>query len=161
MLLDRDGILNKELGGYVTCVDDFEVLPHAVTNLKRLQQAGLKLVIVTNQSGIAKQLYSHYTLAQIHQVLIDELSKHGVKLDEIYYCPHHPTVSNCLCRKPESGMVQKALAKFGYEAKQAVMIGDKPRDTQAAVGAGVKAYEVPSNHDWTYVADEILASCKN
>ncbi len=160
VLLDRDGILNKELGDYVTCVEEFEVLPHAPYNLKRLQMEGIKLVVVTNQSGIAKQRYSHDGLAQIHTVLADELAKAGVQLDEIYYCPHHPSISNCLCRKPESGMIEKALSRFNVSPEHAVMIGDKPRDTAAAEGAGVKAFEVPSNHNWDMVVDEILGLAK-
>lgn len=155
VLLDRDGVLNKELGGYVTNTADFEVLPHVVPNLLRLRKAGCKFIVITNQSGIAKQLYDHVTLGHIHQKLIQTLAAHQVVLEEIYYCPHHPDFSRCICRKPESGMVEKALARFGVNAAEAVMIGDTPRDVEAAAAAGVKAFKISSNEDWSWVVDEL------
>lgn len=157
ILLDRDGVLNKELGGYVTNTDDFEVLPHVVGNLLRLKKAGYKFIIITNQSGIAKKMYTHDMLNAIHSKLIETLKPHGLLIEQIYYCPHHPDFSQCLCRKPKSGMIEKALARFGVKPEQAIMIGDTPRDIEAAEGAGVKAYKINHNEDWSWVVDAILA----
>lgn len=157
ILLDRDGVINKELGAYVTNPDDFELLPHVIPNLIKLKNAGIKVVVVTNQGGIAKGLYTHQTLSKIHDKLNNALLPQGLVFDEIYYCPHHPDFGKCLCRKPASIMVEKALAKFGIDAKDAHMIGDTQRDVDAANAAGVKATRVESNQDWLFVIDEILA----
>jgi D-glycero-D-manno-heptose 1,7-bisphosphate phosphatase len=160
VLLDRDGVLNRELGGYVTNVADFEVLPHVVPNLLRLKNMGCKFIVITNQGGIARQLYDHHTLQHIHNKLENELAAHDLRFEEIYYCPHHPDLSLCLCRKPGSSMVEKALARFGISAHEAVMIGDTERDVEAARGAGVKGYRINSNEDWSRVVDELEATGK-
>lgn len=154
VLLDRDGVLNREIGGYVTNVTDFEVLPHVIPNLLRLKQMGCKFIVITNQGGIARQLYDHHTLRQIHNKLEQELAVHDLQFEEIYYCPHHPDFSMCLCRKPGSSMVEKALARFNVSAHEAVMIGDTERDVEAATGAGVKGYRINSNEDWARLVDE-------
>jgi D-glycero-D-manno-heptose 1,7-bisphosphate phosphatase len=158
IFFDRDGVLNKELGGYTSSVELFEVLPHVVPNLKRLAPHNLKYVVVTNQSGIAKGLYTHQILSDIHQKLINELEAHQLKLEDIYYCPHHPDFSLCICRKPQSGMIEKALAQFGVKPHEAIMIGDTPRDVEAAEAVGVKAYKIDSNQNWDFVLDEIEAN---
>jgi len=157
ILLDRDGVINKELGAYVTNPDDFELLPHVIPNLIKLKNAGIKVVVVTNQGGIAKELYTHIILAKIHNKLNTSLLEHNLSIDEIFYCPHHQDFGNCLCRKPASIMVEKALARFGVIAAEAHMIGDTQRDIDAAEAAGVKATMVESNQDWSFVIDEILA----
>lgn len=160
ILLDRDGVLNKELGGYVTAPEAFDILPHVVPNLKRLVDAGYMLVVITNQGGIAKKLYSHEILKQIHAKMIAELASHGIVLTEIYYCPHHQDTGKCLCRKPASIMIEKALARFKVNPQDAIMIGDTPRDIEAATSAGIQSYKVDSNEDWAFVVDEILAQSK-
>jgi len=157
ILLDRDGVINKELGGYVTNPNDFELLPHVIPNLIKLKNAGIKVAVITNQGGIAKGLYSHQILADIHAKLNKSLLEHGLAFVEIYYCPHHPDFGKCLCRKPASIMVEKALARYGVNASEAIMIGDTQRDVDAANAAGVKATKVESNQDWSFVIDEILA----
>ncbi|MES2689753.1 MAG: HAD family hydrolase [Bacteroidota bacterium] len=155
VLLDRDGVLNRELGGYVTNTADLEVLPHVVPNLLRLKTMGCRFVVITNQSGIAKSLYTHKGLNEIHQKLVSELEKNGLQLDEIYYCPHHPDFGLCLCRKPLSSMVEKALARYGVRFDEAVMIGDTMRDVEAAQQAGVGTYKINSNENWGWIVDEL------
>lgn len=157
ILLDRDGVINKESGAYVTNPGDFELLPHVIPNLIKLKNAGIKVAVITNQGGIAKGLYTHQTLSKIHDKLNSALSAHGLVFDEIYYCPHHPDFGKCLCRKPASIMIEKALARFGFDAAEALMIGDTQRDVDAAEAAGAKAIRVESNQDWSFVIDEILA----
>lgn len=157
ILLDRDGVINKEVGGYITNPDDFEVLPHVIPNLMKLKNAGIPTVVITNQGGIAKGLYTHQTLAKIHQKLNLILKAHQLVFDEIYYCPHHNDFGKCLCRKPGSIMIEKALARFGVNPQEAIMIGDTQRDIEAANDAGVRAVKIESNQDWSFVIDEILA----
>ncbi len=157
ILLDRDGVINKEMGAYVTNPNDFEVLPHVVPNLIKLKNAGIQVVVITNQGGIAKDLYTHQTLAKIHQKLNLILEAHQLTFDEVYYCPHHPDYGKCLCRKPGSIMIEKALARFGVNPQEAIMIGDTQRDIEAANAARVMAFKIESNQDWSSIIDEILA----
>lgn len=157
VLLDRDGVLNREIGGYITNTEEFEVLPHVVPNLQKLKEAGCRFVIITNQSGIAKRKYTHDMLEQIHQKLRTHLLAHHIELDEIYYCPHDPYLSLCTCRKPKSGMIEKALARFNVSPEHAIMIGDTPRDIEAAEKVGVRGYKIDSNRNWKPIVDEIVA----
>ncbi|MCU0422789.1 MAG: HAD family hydrolase [Bacteroidia bacterium] len=155
VLLDRDGVLNREIGDYITNKEEFELLPHVIPNLKRLKNAGCKFVIVTNQSGIHKRKYTHHDLNEIHEKLKEALAVEDIYFEEIYYCPHHPYYSQCICRKPKSGMVQKALARFEYKAEEAILIGDTPRDVEAAEGAGVRGFKINANYDWKWVIDQL------
>lgn len=156
IFLDRDGVLNFELGEYVTKPEDFKVLEFVAEQLKRLQNANYLLIVITNQGGIAKGLYSHSQLDVMHKILIDELAKTDVKITEIFYCQHHPDFSKCLCRKPESIMIEKALAKYHINPKLSFMIGDKQRDIDAATNAGVKGFLIDANENWKYLVDGIL-----
>lgn len=147
--LDRDGVINRELGDYVTKLSDFEILPHAIQAMKKFQEAGYLLIIITNQAGIAKGLYSHETLNEIHNYLKKTLKKEGIKITEIYYCPHHPDFNGkCLCRKSGSIMIEKAITKFNISAKDSFLIGDKARDIEAGEKVGLKGLLIDSNENY-------------
>jgi D-glycero-D-manno-heptose 1,7-bisphosphate phosphatase len=148
LFLDRDGILNKEIGDYVCTTNELEILPHAIENCKLMQQLGYKLIVITNQGGIAKGRYTLSTLKQIHEKLTHSFLNKGVQFDDIFFCPHHPDFGNCLCRKPKSLLIEKALGKHHLSASQSIMIGDTDRDIEAAKGAGVTAFLSPSNKNW-------------
>ncbi len=156
IFLDRDGVLNFELGDYVTRPADFKVLEFVPAQLKRLQDANYLLIVITNQGGIAKGLYSHEELAVMNKILTDEIAKVNVNLTEIFYCQHHPEYSKCLCRKPGSMMIEKALAKYRIDPKLSFMIGDKERDIEAAAAAGVKGFLIEANENWKFLVDKIL-----
>jgi D-glycero-D-manno-heptose 1,7-bisphosphate phosphatase len=156
VFLDRDGVLNQEAGEYITNPEDFKVLPHIVKPLKMLADAGFLLIVVTNQGGVAKGLYTIETLKQMHKKLEDFLNKYQVKLTDIYFCPHHPDFSNCLCRKPQSLLIEKAIAKYNINPKQSYFIGDKKRDIDAGNGADVAGFLIEANSDWLGVAKNIL-----
>lgn len=161
VFLDRDGVLNEERGDYIQQLSDFKILPFVATELKRLRDAGFKLIVVTNQGGISKGLYTHEILAQMHQFLMEELKKENVVFDEIYYCPHHPDHSKCLCRKPDSILVEKGLAKFNLNAELCFFIGDKQRDIDCASKAGVKGILIEANENWSWVSNKIInETCK-
>lgn len=151
---DRDGVLNLEIGDYIKQFDDFKLLPHIYENLKKLHQNGYLLFVITNQGGIAKQHYNHKTLAEMHDFLQNESQKNGFEFAEMYYCPHHPLTSACLCRKPGSLMVEKAIAKYNIDPTKSFMIGDKERDIICANGAGVKGYLIESNQDFTFIVNQ-------
>lgn len=156
IFLDRDGVLNRELGRYVCSVDEFEVLPHVAHNLTKLCDAGYQLIVITNQGGIAKGLYTEKTLFDIHQKLFTTLAAHHVSVTDIFYCPHHPDFGKCMCRKPAPLMLQKAIAKHNVDIASSWMIGDTDRDVQAAKAAGVRAHLIQSNADWSYLVDELI-----
>jgi D-glycero-D-manno-heptose 1,7-bisphosphate phosphatase len=146
IFLDRDGVLNEEIGRYVSCIEEFIILPDVIESLKILQQKGYLLIVITNQGGIAKRLYNEHILNEIHSQLKMMLEKEGVKLTEIYYCPHHPEFSgNCLCRKPGSLLLEKAMARFNIDRLSSYFIGDNIRDVEAGESAGVKCIKIESN----------------
>lgn len=158
VFLDRDGVINHEVGDYIMRLEDFKILPHVFDGLKKLQDAGFLLVVITNQGGIAKGLYTHETFHQMHQYLDEELAKHQVSLTEVYYCPHHPFSGECLCRKPGSLLVEKAISKYKIDPAQSWFIGDKQRDIDAGNAAGVKGILIEPNEDWTLQLAMILSN---
>ncbi len=146
VFLDRDGVLNKELGDYVCRFEDFKVLEHNFTALKELQDRGYLLIVITNQGGLAKGWYSANVLDQMHTQLITTYAEQGVLISEVYYCNHHPEYNGkCLCRKPGSLMLEKALARFGIDASQSYFIGDRERDVIAGQAAGVTGILIDSD----------------
>jgi D-glycero-D-manno-heptose 1,7-bisphosphate phosphatase len=135
VFLDRDGVLNNEIGDYVCRLNDFVVSPGVPEALARLKAAGYYLIVVTNQAGIAKKLYDHAHVAACHEVL-QEAS--GRLLDAIYYASNHPSVSESIFRKPDSGMLEKAIARFHLDPAQCWIVGDRLRDMQAGERVGVR-----------------------
>jgi D-glycero-D-manno-heptose 1,7-bisphosphate phosphatase len=151
--VDRDGVINRELG-HVHRDEDFELLPGAVDGLRRLQAAGYALVVVTNQAGIAKGLYDEERFNALSRHMTALLAREGVRLDGIYYCPHHPrgTVDSyrldCDCRKPRPGMLLRAAAELNLALSDSVLIGDKRSDIDAGRAAGVgRCVLVRSGHE--------------
>ena len=154
IFLDRDGIINEEIGDYVKRFEDFKLLPHLAETLKNYQSQGFLIIVITNQGGLAKGLYTLTELNKMHQYFLTEMEKDGVTIAEIYFCPHHPDFNgNCLCRKPGSLLVEKAMARFNIDPKASYFIGDRPRDAEAGEKVGVKGILVPSN---TLLKDVLL-----
>lgn len=156
LFLDRDGVLNRELGRYVTHLGEFEVLPTVVPALKLASDAGFLLMVISNQGGVAKGLYGLNEVFNMHQSLQEQLSTVGVQLTEGYYCPHHPDHGRCLCRKPGPLLLQKAIARFGITPAASYMIGDRDRDMEAAQQVGVKGVLMPSNTDLLTVVQNLI-----
>jgi D-glycero-D-manno-heptose 1,7-bisphosphate phosphatase len=154
IFLDRDGIINTERG-YTHRLEDFIILPDLMESLQFLQKKGYLFIIVTNQSGIAKELYTQENVEEIHAYLLKEFKKNNIVISEIYYCIHHPDVSRCICRKPDSLFVEKALARFEIDPAQSYFIGDKDRDVEAAAKGGVKGILVPSNTSLKTILNQI------
>jgi D-glycero-D-manno-heptose 1,7-bisphosphate phosphatase len=144
IFLDRDGVINTERG-YTHKLEDFVILPDLVENLQLYLKKGYLLIVVSNQSGVAKGLYTQSDVETIHSFLTNELTKSNIHLSEIYYCVHHPDVSRCICRKPDSLFVEKALARFNIDPSKSYFIGDKDRDVEAAEKAGVKGILIKAN----------------
>jgi D-glycero-D-manno-heptose 1,7-bisphosphate phosphatase len=142
VLLDRDGTLTVE-GEWLTRRQDLVLVPGAAAALARLSAAGWKLVLVTNQSAIARGLITPAELAEIHAELQQRLGAYGARLDAIYSCPHHPTEGigeykvECACRKPKPGLVLQAARELGLDLARCWMVGDAARDLEAGWAAGV------------------------
>ena len=126
VLLDRDGTIIPERH-YLADESQVELLPGVAGALRRLQQMGLGLVVLTNQSGIGRGLFDDARVQAIHRRLADLLAAAGVLLDGIYYCPHTPT-DNCRCRKPETGLVELAAKELHFDPHTSFVVGDKPCD---------------------------------
>jgi D-glycero-D-manno-heptose 1,7-bisphosphate phosphatase len=157
IFLDRDGVINKEIG-YVHRIEDFILTEDIIPALKKLQAAGFLFVVITNQSGIAKELYVQKDVEKIHAHLYTLMEAENISIAEMYYCPHHSDVEPCICRKPNSGMIEKAIARFNIDAKQSYMIGDKERDFLAAEKAGVTGILIQSDSAILPLADSIIAT---
>lgn len=145
IFLDRDGVINHDPGDYTTSITEFTILPDVIPTLVRWTQAGYVIVVITNQGGIAKGRYTFEDFYEIDAYMKAEFLKAKISYVETYFCPHHDAISRCLCRKPHSGMIEKALAKHGIDPDHSVMIGDKWRDLEAAEGAGVKGIKIDVN----------------
>lgn len=145
VFLDRDGVLNRERDAYTWEIKDFEILPDVVPALQRLQKKGYKLVVITNQGGIGKGLFTFEDVENVHQYLRDYLGKEGITLDEIYYCFHHPLTGSCICRKPDSLLVEKAISRFNIDPAASYFIGDKERDIMAGEKMGVTGILIEQN----------------
>lgn len=143
IFLDRDGTINVD-HGYVHQIDDFQFIEGVGNALKQLQDKGWLLVLVTNQSGIARGYFSEAQFLQLTEWFDWSLDEdYGVVLDGIYYCPHHPEGNgeyrqDCDCRKPKAGMFTQAIQDLGIDPALSVMVGDKLEDMLAAHNAGVK-----------------------
>lgn len=145
VLLDRDGVVNRERGEHTWRVEEFELLPDVAEVLGELGKSGIPVAIITNQSGIGLGLYTEDELEKVHRYLHDRLAEAGVQMPLILHCPHHPNNGRCLCRKPGHLLVQRALALLGAMARGSVFIGDRQRDVDAATAAGVRGVLVPAN----------------
>lgn len=151
--LDRDGVINLDRA-YVHRWDEFEFVPGAVEAMRRLREAGYTLVVVTNQSGLARGMYTEAQYQALTAQMRQALAEAGAEVAGVYHCPHHPKgkvpelAVDCDCRKPEPGMILQAAQELGLSLADSIMVGDKPSDIQAARAAGVgKAYIVQSDND--------------
>lgn len=145
VFLDRDGVLNREMGDYVCRFEDFELLDN-FDALKSLQDKGYLLIVATNQGGLAKGWYTEDELAKMHTHLKAAYGEHGVTFTDIFYCPHHPNFTGeCDCRKPKPGMLLRGIEKYNVDPSSSYFIGDRERDMEAASAAGVKGILINSD----------------
>lgn len=151
IFLDRDGVLNHEMNDYICRVEDFTILEYQIPPLKKLYDEGYLLIIITNQGGLALNRYTEEELHEMHHRLYSKYEELGAKFTHAYYCKHHPSVSgDCACRKPKSGMLLEAISTYNIDPELSVMIGDKPRDVEAANGAGVKGILIAPDEQISY-----------
>ncbi len=140
VFLDRDGVLNQDTDGYIFRPDDLLIPDGTVEALRRLKAAGYLLIVVTNQAGIAKGLYSREDVWKCYDYFQEQC---GHLLDDLYFCPHHPEYTTAsLLRKPDSLMLEKAIAKHRIDRDRSWMIGDRERDVLAGRKAGVRTIRI-------------------
>src|SRR5436190_4426370 len=136
VFLDRDGTIMED-ANYVGRLDQVVLIPSAKQALRRLRDAGFKLFIVTNQSGVGRGYFPREAVEEIHAHLDEQFGPEGVSFDRYYVCPHHPE-DNCDCRKPKPKLLRDAAAEYGLNLARCFMIGDRPTDIQAGKSAGTQ-----------------------
>jgi len=158
VLLDRDGVINRDSAEYVRTVDQWRPIDGSIEAMGKLFAAGCKMVVVTNQSGIGRGYYDRQELFAMHRKMARLLAGQAAQVEGVLFCPHLPDVG-CDCRKPAAGMLLQAMACFNFSADEAVMIGDSERDLIAAAAANVHSVRVGGAGDFATLAewvDQIL-----
>jgi len=145
VFIDRDGTINVNVE-YLDNPDRFQMYVGVAEGIKLLKDNGFKIIVITNQSGIARGYFPEKTLEKIHEKMEKELLKKGAALDAIYYCPHHPD-DNCDCRKPNTGLFKKAVKDFDVDTSRSFVIGDMMADIEAGHRMGLKTILVPEKKD--------------
>jgi len=143
VFLDRDGTIIEDIG-YIDECDKIKFLPGASKAIKLLNENGFKVIVVTNQAGVAKGYFTEETVKEINRYIQDSLAEQEAFIDMIYYCPHHiegiveEYRKECYCRKPNPGMIEEAVCDFGIDLKNSFVIGDKISDVEAGYRVGCK-----------------------
>ncbi len=158
VFLDRDGVILNDTGHYyISNPNDVIINQEVVTGLKKFQESGFLLIVVSNQSGIGKGMYSVIEADAVNLRMSELLQQSGILLNDILYCPHHPETSQCFCRKPGSILFEKAISKWKIDTMRSWMIGDQERDIKAAAGAGIKGIQLPSNTNFYKAVSNIIS----
>jgi D-glycero-D-manno-heptose 1,7-bisphosphate phosphatase len=151
VFLDRDGTVSEEVG-YVNHLSRYKLFPWTIAAIKKLNEAEIKAILVTNQAGVARGYFTEDLIWKVHELLNSELAKEGAHLDAIYYCPHHPSTgkapyrANCECRKPRPGLILQAAQEHNIDLANSFMVGDKYTDVELAQNAGVKSIMVMTGY---------------
>ena len=177
--MDRDGTISEEVG-YVNHPSRFRLFPYTAEAVKLLNDSGWLAIVVTNQAGVARGYFSEDMIGQIHERVEQELQRASAQVDAIYYCAHHPSVGeppyrlDCDCRKPRTGLIQRAAADFDIDLERSWMVGDRYGDIELACNARLHSALVLSGYgrgEWEYqrgswkiepelVAEDLLEAVK-
>jgi len=151
VFLDRDGTINEELE-YIRDPKDLRLMPGSGQAVLRFNRLGLPVIVISNQSGVARGFLTEGDLIPIHKKLLEELGRDGARVDRIYYCPHHPTSGNspynivCECRKPKPGMLRWGAEELGIDLSRSFVVGDSIVDIQAGQAVGATTVLVLTGH---------------
>jgi D-glycero-D-manno-heptose 1,7-bisphosphate phosphatase len=152
LFIDRDGVINQKGGSYyIHLIEDFLFNPGIFDALRAFSKAGYKIIVITNQGGIAKESHTEAETLSLHEYMVVRLAEEGVSITAVYYCPHHPSVSECLCRKPGNLLFERAIQEHQIDRKNSLMIGDSEIDIEAAAKSGIRGVRVESNSDLTTI----------
>jgi D-glycero-D-manno-heptose 1,7-bisphosphate phosphatase len=177
VFIDRDGTLNEEVG-YITDPSQFRLYDYAAEAVRRLHEAGWRVIVLTNQSGVARGYFTEDFLRGIHMKMEESLRLQGARIDAIYYCAHHPEFGppayrlDCDCRKPKTGLIERAAADFDLSLRECFVIGDRYRDVEMGQAVGARSVLVMTGHgrkeyeaehrDWPrqpeHVAENLLSA---
>jgi len=158
VFIDRDGVINCERS-FVWRSEDFEFIPNTIAALKCYQQASYAIVIITNQSGIARGYYSESDFQNLTAWMLERLAGEGVEITAVYHCPHGPD-DGCICRKPKPGMLRMAACDHDLDLSKSCLVGDKETDVEAGISAGVAAtFLVRSGHPINESSTKALYVC--
>ena len=145
VFLDRDGTMNKDVP-YCSRPEDFQLFPDTARAVRLLNEHGYKVIVITNQSGIARGYFTEEMLGLIHQKMLKQLAEENARIDAIYYCPHHPD-DNCECRKPKPKMVLQAAEEHDIDLMRSFIVGDRAHDIILGQSVGCRTVLVPSDPD--------------
>lgn len=169
VFIDRDGTINMDVH-YLNDPDKFKMYPGVGEGVRKLKDNGFKIIVITNQSGIARGYFTEKQLSDIHEKMKKEFQEFNVILDGIYFCPHHPD-DKCNCRKPNTGLFEKAIKDHNIDVSRSYMVGDKTLDIGAGQKAGVLTILLPEPHirkeylagknGWEYIPDYIAEDFKD
>jgi D-glycero-D-manno-heptose 1,7-bisphosphate phosphatase len=158
IFLDRDGTINEEIG-YMDRMEKLRLIPGAAQAIRLINESGMKTVVVTNQSGVAREIFAESFVAEIHARLREMLRAEGALIDAFYFCPHHPTegkgayLKTCDCRKPAPGLILRAAAEFHLDPARSYMVGDTLKDIEAGARAGVQGILVRTGYGEEAIAE--------
>jgi len=148
VFFDRDGVVNDDTDHYyIYKPADFKLNEGIIDAFKFLISKGYDIIIITNQGGISKGVYSIQEVKLVHKHFLNLLKQQEIVPLAIYFCPHHSDVEKCLCRKPNGLMIEKALARFSIDKNQSFMIGDREKDVKCAHNAGINGYKIETNEN--------------
>jgi histidinol-phosphate phosphatase family protein len=154
LFLDRDGTLNEDKN-FVHKVKDLKILPGVVKGLKYAQSKGYTLIIITNQSGIGRKVFSQEDMKRFNQALIKKLEEYEIKIQHLYYCPHKPS-HECECRKPSPKFVLDASSRYHIDLNESYFIGDRDSDVLCGRNAGCKTIRIKSSSEYKVEADYLI-----
>jgi len=152
VFLDRDGVINEDPPHYAHRIDQLSIIPGVTQAISKLKEAGYLVIVISNQSGIARGMYTHREVKKFNLAIELIINEKNGTIDKFYYCPHHPHgiikkySINCDCRKPKIGMIKEAVNEFSIDIKQSYLIGDKYSDIIAGINAGCTSYLVLTGH---------------
>ncbi|MBL8479709.1 MAG: D-glycero-beta-D-manno-heptose 1,7-bisphosphate 7-phosphatase [Sterolibacteriaceae bacterium] len=137
VILDRDGVINHDSDQYIKSPDEWRPIPGSLAAIARLNQAGYRVVVATNQSGVGRGLFETDTLIAIHDKMLKALTQVGGRIDAIFFCPH-TNADNCDCRKPKPGLFKEIAGRYNVDLTGVPAIGDSLRDLQVAAAVGAQ-----------------------
>lgn len=162
IFLDRDGVLNVERGDYTFLPKDFKIIDGVSEAIEKIKSCGYLVIVVTNQAGISKGRYTRYQMHDCHAILME---KTRFMIDKIYYSPYHPSFSASLSRKPDTLMIEKAIAKFDIDPDASWLIGDRDSDIECGQKMGLQTILITKEKNYTctptFISKNLLEAIDN